>query len=243
MDFPALAKRVLPADCLVFFDFEATQFTHRAIALGVYAVPKTPGLLYADSFEQPLLYRSLIFTEDKIGPVVTNMTGITKSALVKEGKSFYDVVRDVTKLLRPFKNKVFLSYGSMDLSILHQSVNFEDEIERNFLAHVTKHYFDFHHYLERRIVDENGQSLSLAKLNTLFGLTEENPHDPLSDAKSLAEIYHAYLQHPDDAVSYMLEHYGKNPYVDSLNRQLSEIVLSQGKAERADLIRLIKEAL
>lgn len=241
MSFPILGKHVLAADCLVFFDFEATQFTHKAIALGVYAIPKKPGFL---TFEgEPLLYHGYIKTKDDIGPVVRQMTGITPEILKKEGKSFYDTIREVTKLIRPFKKKCFISYGFMDMKILQLTTNTKDETERNFLAHVAKNYLDFHHYLEKRIVDEKGQSLSISKLMDLFHHQEDRPHDPLSDAKDLANIYLSYVSDEERTVDLVLAHYAKNPYMNKQNQKLAEVILEKGQATRADLSEIVKEYL
>lgn len=241
MSFPILSQKLLQADLLVFFDFEGTQFTHKAIAIGLLAVPKKPGTL--ELMGTPIPYHALILQDNPIGPVVEEMTGIHKELLDKEGKSFHDVVGDITQLTRPYSKKKYISYGFLDIQILTYSSNIKNIQERDFLTHVRKNYLDFHHYLEQRIVSEKGQSYSVAKLCEIYSIQEDRPHDPLSDSQDLFNIYNAYLKNEEKDIDLVLEHYLKNPYVRSINQKLASQVIQNGSASKEDLRKLIGDFL
>ena len=242
MPFTTLSHTLKDGNLIVFFDMEATQFSHKAIALGLIAYEKKPGDLLFD-MEKKIEYHSYIKQSDDIGPVVEEMTGITKDVLAKEGKDFHTVVLEITKLLRPYKKK-YVSYGSMDIKILGCSINPKDETEENFYRNITKNYLDFHTYISRRICNEKGQSYSIASLMNLYGIENEGRyHDPLTDAVDLMKIYQAYITNIDRDIQLYLEHYSRNPYTNSINKQLTLKVLDEGQANKEDLISLLRNNL
>ena len=137
MDFPILSKKIRKAQLLVFFDLEATQVRHQAIAFALTAYKKEKDQLVFDD-KDPINYFSYIRTDDVIGPIVQEMTGITKDTLIEKGNSIHEVILEISKLLRHYKDRCFISYGSMDIEILNQSIDHNNETEENFLRNITK---------------------------------------------------------------------------------------------------------
>ncbi len=242
MAFSSLSQVIQNGNLIVFFDLEATQFSHKAIALGLVAYEKKPGELCFD-VEKKIEYHTYIKQSDEIGPIVEEMTGITKDLLEKEGKDFHTVILEVSKLLRPYKKK-FVSYGSMDIKILSCSINSHDETEENFYRNVVKNYLDFHTYISRRICNPKGQSYSIENLMKLYGIENVGRyHDPLTDALDLMKIYHAYLTQVDKDIQLYLENYKHNPYTNVINKRLAEMILEKGQADKEDLISLLRDNL
>lgn len=229
------------ADAVVFFDFEATQYTHKAIALGVVIQPKKPGSLVEDT-DKPICYHSLIKTKDHIGSVVSNMTGIRKEMLEKEGKSFHTVILELSKLLRPYHCKRFVSYGNGDMFIFSETMNPRDETETNFFSHLKKNYFDLAKYLSKRIVSPQGHMLSVAKLAEVYGIEIEGAtHDPLYDSLLLSEIYRHYVNDKERTIELVLKNYAVNHDMMQISHQLASRLLEKNSLEKEDLIALLEE--
>jgi DNA polymerase III epsilon subunit-like protein len=243
LSFPVLAKAIGKADLVVFFDFEATQFSHLPIALGIVAFPKKEGEVFPTG-KKLFTYKTFIQTPDKIGPVVEEMTGITKSRLSKEGKPLGTVIKEVIDLTRPYALKAYVSYGSMDIKILSSLLKDNVSFERDFYTHVTKHYFDFHNYLSHLIVNEKGQSYSLEKLCEIYGVKNTGKaHDPLCDARALALLFLAYPKAEKKTLALVEKNYSVNPYNGKMNAALAKKVLEDGKASQKDLEAIIEANL
>ncbi len=243
MDFPVLSKKLRKAELLIFFDLEATQINHQAIAFAMVAYHKKQGELSFDN-ANPITYQAYIKTEDPIGPIVEEMTHIHKETLDEKGISLHQAVLDIAKLIRHDKYRAFLSFGSLDIEILRKSLNFDDETEKNFFANLTKNYFDFQHYLYQRIIDKRGNSYSLSKFKELYSIQEDGtPHDPFYDSVLLKDIYLSYVNKEEKDLELILENYSINHAMDALNKELTMKVIQKGKAEKADFIQLLKEHL
>lgn len=217
--FPELSKKVQGRDLLVFFDFESTGFSHQAIALGAvaYSLPSEDSLLLG---KKAFSFQRLIRPKEKIGWVVENLTGLSDALVQKEGLPLATVLKEWIDLLRPFSNKLFLSYSGMDLFTLKNSLG-ESPMEEQFYAHVKNNYLDFKKYLDRFLCDENGQSLSLLSLAKRFSVTLEGvPHDPLTDALTLSRVYDSIVSNEGRFLEECLLDYPKNRHLNFLEKKL-----------------------
>ena len=243
MDFPILSKKIRKAQLLVFFDLEATQIRHQAIAFALTAYKKEKDQLVFDD-KDPINYFSYIRTDDVIGPIVQEMTGITKDTLIEKGKSIHEVILEISKLLRHYKDRCFISYGSMDIEILNQSIDHNNETEENFLRNITKNYFNFQQYLYQRIVDKNGNAFSIHKFAEKYNIKEDGrKHDPFYDSLVLKDTYLSYIKEKEKTMSFIFENYSHNKAMTSINKALAMKVLQEGKADKDDLIHLLEEYL
>ena len=243
MDFPILSKKIRKAQLLVFFDLEATQVNHQAIAFALTAYKKEKDLLVFDD-KNPINYFSYIKTDDVIGPIVEEMTGINQEILQKKGKGLHEVILDVSKLLRHYKNRCFISYGNLDIEILNRSIDHNNETEENFLRNITKNYFDFQQYLYQRIVDKNGNAFSVHKFAEKYNITEEGKkHDPFYDSVILKDTYLSYIKEKEKTLSFIFENFSQNKSMTSINKALTMKVLQEGKADKDDLVHLLEEYL
>lgn len=243
MDFPILSKKARKAELLIFFDMEATQINHHAIAFAMVAYRKKEGELSFDN-ENPITYNAYIKTDDPIGPIVEKMTHIHKSTLDEKGISLHQVILDVAKLIRHDKHRLFISFGNFDIEILKKSIDFDNETEANFFANLTKNYFDFHHYLFERIIDEKGHSYSLSKFGEIYQIKETGtPHDPLYDSILLKDIYLNYVQNKEKDIELIMKNYSSNTSMDSINKKLAIDIIEKGSVTKEDFIHLLEERL
>jgi hypothetical protein len=241
--YKALHRSLDAADALIFFDLEATQISHKAIAIGLVIQPKKRGGLI-DYTQGPITYHSYIKTKHNIGPVVERLTGITKQTLKKEGKEFHQVILEITNLLRPYHNKRFISYGNGDMHILSQTIDYADETERNFFQHLKKNYFDLSNYLSKRIVSSEGNMLSLSKLGEEYEISlDGKPHSPLYDSQMLAQIFNCYIKEEEKTLALVLQNYGVNKNMAQISHQFTKRLLERGTADKKDLISLLEDFL
>ena len=115
IDLPFLEKKALESDMLVFFDFEATEYTHRAIEIGVAVFRKEPGQLALG--EEKALYRKIIYCDDPVGPRVERLSGLTAEIVRQEGIPFSEVVKNIIDLCRDNGlSMIYLTVNKQNLS-------------------------------------------------------------------------------------------------------------------------------
>lgn len=242
MTFPSLSAKVRPSDVLVFFDFEGTQFTHKAIALGLLLVPKKEGELFSTT--KPLSYSCYLKTKDRIGPLVQKMTGITPDLLKEKGIPFSDMLTQVRALLTPYQHPLFLSYGKNDTEMVSRSINYQHPEEVQERAYLLRHYFDVENYLARYIVGKDGMPLSVGRLLEFFQIPAEGKlHDPLADSKALLSIYRAFVSDEAKTIDRVLSCYPDNRTLLKPAKELANLLLSQGSVSVDDLRKEIGKAL
>jgi hypothetical protein len=242
MTFPALSAKVRPADALVFFDFEGTQFSHKAIALGLLLVPKKKGDLF--SGETPVPYSCYLQTKDSIGPLVKKMTGITPQLLREKGVTFSKMLSDVKELLVPYSEPLFVSYGKNDTMMLSRSLDFGKPEEVKDRLYLFQHYFDFEAYLSRYLVGPDGMPLSIHRLLDLYQIpTEGRLHDPLSDSRALLSIYQAFVRDEKESVDRVLSCYGSNRILWKPAKALADQLLEKGSVTLDDFRKEIAKSL
>lgn len=243
MEFETLKKKLGCSELLIFFDLEATQINHKAIAFAMVCANKNKDEITFNK-NDGFTYFNYIKTEDEIGPIVEEMTGIHKNILDEKGISFHQAVIEISKVLRPYKYRKFISYGNTDLEILSKSIDNNNETEVNFFRNITKNYLDFHSYIMQRIVDSKGSSYSLKALADKYGIHEKGkPHDPLFDSLLLRDIFLSYVQEEDKTLAFALEHYKNNKCFSAINRQLALMLLEKGEVKKEELISLLEEYL
>ncbi len=242
MSFPVLHKFLDGSDLVVFLDFEGTQFSHKVISIGLVACKKEKDSLLFD-VQNPLRYQRYIQTDDPLGPIVEEMTKINPGLLHEKGIPLHQAILEITKMLRPYKKK-FICYGSLDMKMMHLSIDEKNQTESDFFKNMVKNHFDFHSYLERRITNEKGQSYSIEKLLSLFSLSPEGDfHDSLTDAYNLMKIFSSFVSDEERAVELFLRNYKKNPYTSKIDKEIVSQLLDKGEVNRFDLKKILREKL
>lgn len=189
----ALDKSINHAKVLCFLDLEGTQFSHEMIAIGAVKVylrrDKTIKRIHHG-------YYTLVKPKNRIGKVVTDLTGITENDVKKNGVSFRVAIEQLRKYMgRDFSKCVFVTFGSHDLRILAQSLAHNLDAKKEDVQLIIKHHFDFAEFASSYIKDEKNNTYSLANLLKLFNVEfKGTQHNALADAVNLAYLYDAFLK-------------------------------------------------
>ncbi len=242
-DFIGLSSHIQEDELLVFFDCEGTQFSHDPIAIGVKAYEKEAGTMNIG--KEVFSYMAYIKTEKNIGSLITEMTGIDKDLLDHEGIEYDKAIKDIIAFTRKYKFKRFISYGGLDLRMMRIGMKDYEGYLKDFYSHVKNHYFDFHAYLSKRMVDEKGHTYSISSLLFLYKIKMEGKaHNPLYDAEALAKIFFAYLSNPDYDVELIEKNILVNPFVaKSVYRNSLRVVMEKGVFTLAELEEYIRNNL
>ena len=98
---------------LVFLDFEGTQFSHEMIAIGaVHAVIDRHG--YIKKSKKP--FRIYVKAHNRVGKIVTDLTGITEDMLKQKGVTFFTAMSELRKYVGlSFKKSSFITFGNHDI--------------------------------------------------------------------------------------------------------------------------------
>ena len=183
-------------NCIVFVDFEGTQFSHEMIAIGaVLCVLDKKHQI--KSYKEP--FKMYVKAKNKIGNYVTDLTQITEEMMKKEGKSVNEALLCFKKYLgTKWKKCLFVTYGNHDLRILNQSIAYNFQFPKEFCQQFQHNYADFAAFIGEFVRDDNGNPMSLIHNCELFGVELVEPaHDPRSDAVNLAHLYDAFLKQSD----------------------------------------------
>ncbi len=188
-----LEKHIQHRRTLCFLDLEGTQFSHEMIALGAVKVD-----LYSDMTIKKYHkgYYSLVKAKNKIGNVVTNLTGITEEMIKKDGKPFRVVINELKEYLgRAFTKTVFVTFGNHDLRILAQSLAYNLDAPKDDVHLMIKHSFDLSDFISTFVKDENGNTYSLSNMLKVFNVEfKGTQHNAYADALNLAYLYDAFLK-------------------------------------------------
>lgn len=194
----ALDKALKDKTVLVFIDLEGTQFSHEMIEIGAHLV-----ILNKDHTVKKILkgYSSYVKAHNRIGRVVTELTGITEKLLQEKGRPFPEVFKQFRGYVGKYWNKCkFVTFGTHDLRIINMSVeNSPKDDELSELAHyVNKNHFDISSFLGQFIQDQHGNPLSLSNNLKVFSQEfEGTKHSALADAYNTALLYKAFIEHPE----------------------------------------------
>ena len=178
--------------CLVFMDFEGTQFSHEMIAIGaVLTIIDKNGNI--KKYKEP--FKLFVKSKNRVGKVVTNLTGITDDKLQKEGVSFAQALFAFKKYCGiSFKKASFITFGNHDMKILSSSLSYNLDTPREIVSQMQKNYVDYLSFISEFIKDEGNNPYSLVNYIKHFNLQEAgNAHDPEVDAINLAHLYQAFL--------------------------------------------------
>lgn len=177
---------------VVFMDFEGTQFSHEMIAIGAVltTLDKNGNI---KKYKKP--FKMYVTAKNKIGRVVTNLTGITEATLQKEGVSFAKAMFEFKKYCGfSFKKASFITFGNHDMKILGQSLVYNIDAPREICSQIQKNYIDYLQFIQEFIKDESNNPYSLVNYVKHFNLKEAgDAHDPEVDAVNLAHLYQAFL--------------------------------------------------
>lgn len=181
---------------ICFMDFEGTQISHEMIALGAtMCTLDKKGNIKKE--KEP--FKIYVKSKNKVGNIVTKLTGISDDLLAKEGVSFNKALLELKKYCGlPFKKCSFLTFGNHDMKILGESVAHNLVYPKEIVSQIQKNYVDYQVIIAEFIRDENYNPLSLVHYCELFNIKEAGAaHDPSVDAVNLAHIYQAFLDNKD----------------------------------------------
>lgn len=189
---------------LVFLDFEGTQFSHEMIAIGaLHAVIDHKG--YIKKSKKP--FKIYVKAHNRVGKIVTDLTGITDDMLKAKGVSFYTAMSELKKYVGlPFKKSSFITFGNHDMKILSSSISYSFDFPKETVQCIQHNYIDFSAFISEFMRDDKGNPLSLIKYCDAFDVKLAEPaHDPAADAENLAWLYDATMRKSD----LLLEEYKK----------------------------------
>ncbi len=191
-----LDKRINGRKSLCFIDLEGTQFSHEMIAIGAVKVE-----LRKDGTVKKMHkgYYSYVLAKNKVGKVVTDLTGITDEQVRKEGKRLRVVIQELKKYLgRDFTKTLFVTFGNHDLRILSQSLAYNLDAPKEDIHLMIKHNFDLADWISDYVRDENGNTYSLANLLKVFEVEfEGQQHNALADTINLVYLYEQIVKRKD----------------------------------------------
>ncbi len=189
----ALAKKLRDSKSLVFIDLEGTQISHEAIEIGAWKVYLKDDLTVKKIFRP---FRTFVKPKNKVGPVVTEMTGITDELLEEEGVSFRLAQQGFRKYVGgDWYRSLFVAYGSQDIVMLKNSVEHNPDAFVEDVRFMSHHYFDFADFLSSFVKDDKGNVLSLTHACEMLNAPMSGKsHNALSDARNLISLYSAFLE-------------------------------------------------
>lgn len=211
MTYPNLYRLLGHSDVICFFDVEASQYSQKLLSLGGVILPKR-----RDSFEFDLDQKKEFYfvmkpeKRLKIGKVVESITHLSQDDL-KNGTKKEDIEAFLRESLGIYDRIAFVSYGDLDKLVLTRSLFLEDD----FLKGEKVHFFDFHKYLSKNLVRENGTEYSISSLMELFSLPMDSAslHNARNDAVYLSEIVLHFLSQDEEIHRLVKEHAGYNRYL------------------------------
>ena len=187
-----LRKQVGKCKTLVFLDFEGTQISHEMIAIGaVKCTLNAQGKI--KKYYKP--FKRLVKAKNRIGKVVERLCGINEEMLKKDGIEFFDAMEELKKYCGiSFKNAKFVTFGSHDIRIINQSMQYTFHCPKEICQHIIHNHIDFLVHISEFIKEKDNNPYSLVNYCKLFGVEQAQPaHDPACDAINLAKLYDAFL--------------------------------------------------
>ncbi len=178
---------------LCFMDLEGTQFTHEMIAIGAVKVE-----IRKDGSVKKIhkgMY-TLVKAKNRIGKVVTDLTGITEANLKEKGVSFRVAIDMLKKYMgHDYSKCLFVTFGNHDFRIMAQSLAHNLDVKKEDVEIIIKHQFDFAEFANNYVKDEKNNNLSLANMLKVFNIEfEGTQHDALADTLNLVYLYDAFVK-------------------------------------------------
>ena len=181
---------------LVFLDFEGTQFSHEMIAIGAtHVIIDRHG--YIKKHKKP--FRIYVKAHNRVGKIVTDLTGITDEMLKQKGVSFFTAMSELKKYVgMSFRKSSFITFGNHDMKILSSSISYSFDFPKETVQCIQQNYIDFSAFIGEFMRDDKGNPLSLIRYCDAFGVKQAGPaHDPAVDAENLAWLYDATMRHSE----------------------------------------------
>ena len=178
---------------LVFLDFEGTQFSHEMIAIGAtHVIIDRHG--YIKKHKKP--FRVYVKAHNRVGKIVTDLTGITDEMLKQKGVSFFTAMSELKKYCGlSFRKSSFITFGNHDMKILSSSISYSFDFPKEIVQCIQQNYIDFSAFISEFMRDDHGNPLSLIRYCDAFGVPQAGPaHDPAVDAENLAWLYDATMR-------------------------------------------------
>ena len=178
---------------LVFLDFEGTQFSHEMIAIGaMHVIIDRHG--YIKKHKKP--FKAYVKAHNRVGKIVTDLTGITDEMLKQKGVSFFTAMSDLKKYCGlSFRKSSFITFGNHDMKILSSSISYSFDFPKETVQCIQQNYIDFSVFISEFMRDDKGNPLSLVRYCEAFGVKEAGQaHDPAVDAENLAWLYDATMR-------------------------------------------------
>ena len=238
----ALDKHLNNVKTLCFLDLEGTQFSHEMIAMGALKVSiKKDGTIKK-------IHRgiySLVKSKNRVGNVVTELTGITDAQLKKNGVSFRQVMDMLKKYMgRDYTKCKYVTFGSHDLRIIAQSLAHNLDAKKEDVQILIKHNFDLAEFASNYVKDENNNNYSLANFLKVFGLEfKGTQHNALSDAINLAYLYDALLKNKDIMKEEYMKVLGKMRHLPDPVHSVLEDLASGKTVTPQDFEKYVEESL
>ncbi len=181
---------------LCFMDLEGTQFTHEMIAIGAIKVD-----IKKDGSVKKIHkgYYTLVKAKNRIGKVVTDLTGITEKDIKESGVPFRVAIEGLKKYMGIYFNKcLFVTFGNHDFRIMAQSLAHNLDVKKDDVEIIIKHQFDIAEFFNVYIKDDKNNNLSLSNMLKVFNIDfEGTQHDALADTKNLVYLYDAFLKNKE----------------------------------------------
>lgn len=192
----ALTNILQSRKTLCFMDLEGTQFTHEMIAIGAIKVE-----IRKDGSVKKIhngMY-TLVKAKNRIGKVVTDLTGITEADLKENGVPFRVAIANLKKYMgKDFSKCLFVTFGNHDFRIMAQSLAHNLDVKKEDIEVVIKHQFDFADFANNYVKDEKNNNLSLANMLKVFNIDfEGTQHNALADTLNLVYLYDAFVKNKE----------------------------------------------
>lgn len=238
----ALDKHLNNVKTLCFLDLEGTQFSHEMIALGAVKVS-----IRKDGTIKKIhrgIY-TLVKSKNRVGNVVTDLTGITDAQLKKDGISFRQTMDMLKKYMgRDFSKCKYVTFGSHDLRIISQSLAYNLDVKKEDVQILIKHNFDLAEFFSNYIKDENNNTYSLANFLKVFNLEfKGTQHNALMDAINLAYLYDAFLKNKDVVKDEYVKVLGKMRHLPEPVHDVLQDLMEKKTVTYEDFEHYIEESL
>lgn len=228
---------------LCFLDLEGTQFSHEMIAIGAIKVDLKKDLTIKKIHKG---YYTLVKAKNKIGKVVTDLTGITEDDIKKNGVKFREAIMQLRKYMgRQFNGTLYITYGNHDARILSQSLAYNLDAPVEETRTIIKHSFDFAEWAFHFVKDEHGNSYSLSNLLKLFEIEfAGTKHNALDDTYNLALLYDAMIKRKDILSREYVKTLSNNKTFPEPIKQTLKQILNENKAvDKKGFEEIVKDSI
>lgn len=174
---------------LIFFDLEGTQTSCEIIAIA--AIKVQLDARYMIKQIDDVGFKKYVIPQDKIGHIITKLTGIDDELIKKEGITFEKAIGLFKKYIgKDLDQYMYVTYGNYDKKLLFSTSNKNNSFGMDFIKTISTNYIDFSTFLSKFMKDEKGNNYSLSEsIVALGGQFKGIKHDPLSDTKNLVQLY------------------------------------------------------